>query len=225
MIARRRAPDHDSDPPRRSSLTSGLATLGILADHPVTTLRGVGPSLGGKLADYGVYSVEDLLYHLPLRYQDRTRVTPIAALVEGADVVVEGEVKLADIAYGRRRSLVVLFTDMFQEQVEEERLFESLRHLKYNKHEVILFHLTDRKTELDFSFDNTPRRFTDVESGARIDLYPENVRESYQKALQEYLKSIRLMCGKYGIKYFPVDIAEPFARVINTFLVERQRFA
>jgi len=125
----------------------------------------------------------------------------------------------------RRRSLVVLFTDMFQEQVDDERLFESLRHLKYNKHEVILFHLTDRKTELDFSFDNTPRRFTDVETGAQIDLYPENVRESYQEALQDYLKSIRLVCGKYGIKYFPVDIAEPFARVINTFLVERQRFA
>ena len=125
----------------------------------------------------------------------------------------------------RRRSLVVLFTDMFQNQVDEQRLFESLRHLKYNKHEVILFHLTDRKTELDFSFDNTPRRFTDVETGARIDLYPENVRESYQQALEDYLKSIRLVCGKYGIKYFPVDIAEPFTRVINTFLVERQRFA
>ena len=125
----------------------------------------------------------------------------------------------------RRRSLVVLFTDMFQDQVDEERLFESLRHLKYNKHEVTLFHLTDRKTELEFSFDNTPRRFTDVETGERIDLYPENVRESYQEALQDYLKSIKLVCGKYGIKYFPVDIAEPFARVINTFLVERQRFA
>ncbi|MFZ9002971.1 MAG: DUF58 domain-containing protein [Robiginitalea sp.] len=125
----------------------------------------------------------------------------------------------------RRRSLVVLFTDMFQEQVDQERLFESLRHLKYNKHEVILFHLTDHKTELEFSFGNTPRRFTDVETGQRIDLYPENVRESYQKALQDYLKSLRLVCAKYGIKYFPVDIAEPFSRVINTFLVERQRFA
>jgi uncharacterized protein (DUF58 family) len=125
----------------------------------------------------------------------------------------------------KRRSLVVLFTDMFQDEVASERLFESLRHLKYNKHEVILFHLTDRKTELDFSFDNTPRRFTDVETGQRIDVYPDNIREAYQNALQDYLKSLRLVCMKYGIKYFPVDIAEPFARVLNTFLVERQRFA
>ena len=125
----------------------------------------------------------------------------------------------------KRRSLVVLFTDMFQEQVEDQRMFEALRHLKYNKHEVILFHLTDRKTELEFDFENTPRRFTDVETGKRIDLYPENVRESYQKALEGYLKSIKLVCAQYGIKYMPVDIAEPFVRVINTFLVERQRFA
>jgi uncharacterized protein (DUF58 family) len=125
----------------------------------------------------------------------------------------------------KRRSLVVLFTDMFQEEVDEQRLFESLRHLKYNKHEVILFHLTDRKTELDFAFENTPRRFTDMETGQRIDLYPETVREPYQKALEDYLRSLKLVCAKYDIKYFPVDIAEPFARVLNTFLVERQRFA
>lgn len=125
----------------------------------------------------------------------------------------------------KRRSLVVLFTDMFQDAVDEERLFESLRHLKYNRHEVILFHLTDAKTELEFAFENTPRRFTDVETGQRIDLYPETVRASYQQALEQYLKSLRLVCAKYDIKYFPVDIADPFARVLNTFLVERQRFA
>ena len=111
MIARCRALDHDTQHSAQSPAAGGVATLGILSDHPVTTLRGVGPSLGGKLADYGVYSVEDLLYHLPLRYQDRTRVTPIGALVEGADVVIEGDVKLADIAYGRRRSLVVRLQD------------------------------------------------------------------------------------------------------------------
>jgi uncharacterized protein (DUF58 family) len=125
----------------------------------------------------------------------------------------------------KRRSLVVLFTDMLQTEVDDERLFEALRHLKYNKHEVLLFHLTDRKTELDFAFENTPRRFTDVETGQRIDLYPENVRESYQKALQEYLHALRLVCGRYNIKYLQVDVAEPFARVMNAFMVERQRFA
>ena len=124
----------------------------------------------------------------------------------------------------KRRSLVVLFSDLFQNQVDDERLFEALRHLKYNKHEVLLFHLTDKRTELDFAFDNTPRRFTDVETGAHIDLYPERIKESYQEVLEAYMKSLKLICAKYDIKYVPVDIADPFTRVMNTFLVERQRF-
>jgi ATP-dependent DNA helicase RecG len=82
-----------------------------IAGIPVQELRGVGPSLAGKLADYGVYQVEDLLFHLPLRYQDRTRVTPIAAAVEGSDLVIEGEVRAADVVFGRRRSLVARIQD------------------------------------------------------------------------------------------------------------------
>ncbi len=84
---------------------SGIARI------PVRELRGVGPRLAARLADYGVHQVEDLLFHLPLRYQDRTRVTPIAAAREGDDVVVEGEVRAADIVFGRRRSLVARIQD------------------------------------------------------------------------------------------------------------------
>ena len=125
----------------------------------------------------------------------------------------------------RRRSLVVLFSDMFQDRVADERVFEALRHLKYNKHEVILFHLTDRATELDFDFENSPKRFLDVETGQHVDLYPDTVRNSYRQALEAYLTSLKLICGRYGIKYVGVDIADPFARVLNAFMVERQRFA
>jgi ATP-dependent DNA helicase RecG len=82
-----------------------------IAATPVRALRGVGPNLAGKLAGCGVHRVEDLLFHLPLRYQDRTRVTPIAALREGIDAVIEGEVRAADVALGRRRSLMARLQD------------------------------------------------------------------------------------------------------------------
>ena len=71
----------------------------------------MGPKLAARLADYGVHQVEDLLFHLPLRYQDRTRVTAIAAAREGADLVIEGEVRAADVVFGRRRSLVARIQD------------------------------------------------------------------------------------------------------------------
>jgi ATP-dependent DNA helicase RecG len=82
-----------------------------LAATPVSRLRGVGPSLSAKLAQAGIEQVQDLLFHLPLRYQDRTRITPIGALREGEDAVIEGEIRVADISFGRRRSLVCRIQD------------------------------------------------------------------------------------------------------------------
>ena len=84
---------------------SGIVAISI------QQLRGVGPKMAAKLADYGVHDVQDLLFHFPLRYQDRTQVTPIAAAREGLDLVIEGEVKLADIVFGKRRSLVARIQD------------------------------------------------------------------------------------------------------------------
>ncbi len=82
-----------------------------IARRSVRELRGVGPRLAEKLADYGITHIEDLLFHLPLRYQDRTRITPIAAARDGMDVVVQGEVRAADVVFGRRRSLVARIQD------------------------------------------------------------------------------------------------------------------
>jgi ATP-dependent DNA helicase RecG len=82
-----------------------------IAELSVRELHGVGPKLANQLAEYGVKHIEDLLFHLPLRYQDRTRVTAIAAAREGVDLVIEGEVRAADIVFGRRRSLVARIQD------------------------------------------------------------------------------------------------------------------
>ncbi len=82
-----------------------------IAAISVRQLRGVGPKLAEKLADCGVREIQDLLFHLPLRYQDRTRVTPIAAAREGIDIVIEGKIKVADIVYGKRRSLMATIDD------------------------------------------------------------------------------------------------------------------
>jgi ATP-dependent DNA helicase RecG len=85
--------------------------VSAIANIPVRELRGVGPRLAARLADYGVHRVEDLLFHLPLRYQDRTRITPIGAAQEGIELVIEGEIRAADVVFGRRRSLVARIQD------------------------------------------------------------------------------------------------------------------
>ena len=82
-----------------------------LAAVPVTAIKGVGAALAEKLAKVGLETLQDLLFHLPLRYQDRTRIVPIGALRPGQDAVVEGTVTGADIVMGRRRSLLVRLHD------------------------------------------------------------------------------------------------------------------
>jgi uncharacterized protein (DUF58 family) len=123
-----------------------------------------------------------------------------------------------------KRSLIFLFTDMFQTTTDDDGLFEALRHLKYNKHEVVLFHLMDKGKELYFDFDNVPKRFLDVETREYIDLYAENVRETYNMAVENYFAALRLKCGQYRIRYVEVDIHANFSKVLNTYLVERQQF-
>ncbi len=125
----------------------------------------------------------------------------------------------------KRRSLVFLFTDMFQEDKEEAELFEALKHLKYNKHEVILFHVIDKERELNFNFDNSPKRFTDVETGAHIDLYAGNYKDSYQKAIKDYFSELQMECAKYRIKYVQADIGENFDKILTTYFIERQKFS
>jgi uncharacterized protein (DUF58 family) len=117
----------------------------------------------------------------------------------------------------KRRSMVFLFTDMFQSDLEAKKLFEALQHLKYNKHEVILFHVYDRDKEIEFGFSNKPRRFVDVETGEHIDLYAENIKENYEEAIETYFRALKLQCGQYRIKYVPVDIQGDFTTILTTY--------
>ncbi len=122
-----------------------------------------------------------------------------------------------------RRSLIVLFTDMFQPG-QQDRLFSALQHLKHNKHKVVLFHVIDERTEFSFDFDNRPRKFVDVETGETIQLYADAVRESYKKGVQSYLDEIAMGCAKYGIRYVRVDSGDSFEKIMTTYLVEKQSF-
>ena len=77
----------------------------------VETLNGVGPALASKLHKLGLFSLQDLLFHLPLRYIDRTQITPIGGIQPMTEVVIEGEVRASDVVFGRRRSLVCRVQD------------------------------------------------------------------------------------------------------------------
>lgn len=124
--------------------------------EPVTTLRGVGAKMASRLAEIGIRSLEDLLFHFPLRYQDRTQVTPIAGLRDQVDAVIEGTVRGAAVTMGRRRTLLV--------KVEDSTGLLTVRFFHFRQAQVTQF-----KTGARVQLFGTPRR---LGSGTEV-IHPE----------------------------------------------------
>ena len=122
-----------------------------------------------------------------------------------------------------RRSMIVLFTDMLQTK-DDNALFNALQHLKHDKHKVVLFHVIDDKTELNFDYDNAPRKFIDIENGEEVTLFAENVKEIYEENVQSYFKKLAQTCAQNKIKYVPVNVGADFEKILTTYLVEKQSF-
>ena len=120
-----------------------------------------------------------------------------------------------------KRSLVVIFSDMFENQEETDAIFAALQHLKHNRHEVLLFHVTDHKTELNFDFEERPYEFIDMEQGERLRLHPSQVKEAYQKHMQAYYHDLKIKCGQARIDFIEADISQGFDQVLRTYLVKR----
>jgi uncharacterized protein (DUF58 family) len=122
-----------------------------------------------------------------------------------------------------RRSLVVIFSDMFSHQEELESIFSALQHLKYNKHEVVLFHVVDKRHELDFEFENRPYIFVDMETGEKVNLQPNQVKDFYVEQVQKYKQAIKLKCLQYKIDFVEADIEEGFQQVLMPYLMKRSK--
>jgi uncharacterized protein (DUF58 family) len=122
-----------------------------------------------------------------------------------------------------RRSLVVVLSDMFDNSVDQEQLFSALQHLKFNKHEVILFHITDKKTELDFNFENRPYTFVDSETGEEVKAHPNEVRDTYLSKMDNFLHELSVKCGQYGIEFVPADISDGFNNVLLRYMIKRKK--
>ena len=122
-----------------------------------------------------------------------------------------------------RRSLVVLFSDMFENIKDQDSVFSALKHLRHNKHEVVVFHVLDAAKELDFEFENRPYLFEDMETGEKLKLHPSQVKELYQKEMKKNLNELKIKCGQYNIEFVPVDIRAPFAQVLLPFFVKRKK--
>ena len=122
-----------------------------------------------------------------------------------------------------KRSMVVIFSDMFEQTEEIDTLFSALQHLKHNKHEVILFHVVDKSKEIDFQFENRPYLFIDMESGEKIRLQSNQVKDSYVKQMSEFIEQLKVKCLQYRIDFVEADINKGFRPILQSYLVKRSK--
>ncbi len=122
-----------------------------------------------------------------------------------------------------RRSLVMIFSDMFEPGENMEALYGALQHLKHNKHEVVLFHVVDKSKEILFEYDNRPHIFIDIETGEKVELQPNQVREHYMSQVNNFKDELKNRCLQYKIDFVEADINEGFKLILQQYLVKRQK--
>ncbi len=122
-----------------------------------------------------------------------------------------------------KRSLVMIFSDMFDHIDDAEELFSALQHLKYNKHEVILFHVTDKRYEEDFEFENRPYLFIDIETGEKVRVQSNQVKEYYVNQIKKYKALLKLKCMQYKIDFVEADINQGFKQILTPYFVKRKK--
>ncbi|MFD0793525.1 DUF58 domain-containing protein [Mucilaginibacter litoreus] len=123
-----------------------------------------------------------------------------------------------------QRSMIIIFSDMLENSISAEKtqaLFAAIQHLKYRKHEVIIFNVSDSQKERNFNFDNKPHHFIDMETGAEVRIHPGKVRESYQEAIEQYRYHLMLKCAQYNIQLIDADIDKGYNDILKTYLIKR----
>ena len=162
--------------------------------------------------------------HLQLLYNElRTYLNPKNIGLQKKTNTAELLHNLSEMIH--QRSLVILFSDMFLGNNEDaEHLFSALQHLKYNKHEIVIFHVTDKKFEQEFEFANRPYKFIDLENGNIIKLNPNEVRETYITRTQALTNELKLKCGQFDIDIIEADINKGFNEILKPYLIKRAKY-
>ncbi len=121
-----------------------------------------------------------------------------------------------------RRSLIIIFTDFIDNPSKIEELFHALQHLKHNKHEVIVFHVVQKKTEIDFELENRPYYLVDMETGEKMKVQPSELKANYSQRITAYFEDLKVRMINNKIDFVQVDIDQGYDQVLLSYLLKRQ---
>ncbi len=121
-----------------------------------------------------------------------------------------------------RRSLVIIFSDLLGIS-DLDKLYGALKHLKHNKHEVVIFHVLHDNYEKKLSYENRPYTFIDMETGEQVKLNPTQIKEKYNSLVVKNNLELKNKCGQYHIDYVAANIEQGFQQVLLQYLIKRQK--
>jgi uncharacterized protein (DUF58 family) len=122
-----------------------------------------------------------------------------------------------------RRSLVVIFSDMFDASEDLGEVFKALQHLKHNKHEILVFHVSDHDTELEFGFEDRPHEFIDLETGDKIRLNPAEIKPKYLASLKSFHDDLMMKCHQLKIELVQANSKTDYHGVLQAYLIKRAK--
>lgn len=181
----------------------------------------VGISLFNEKLDLHTQAKSSQRHHVYL-YSELEKC--LAKFNEQAKKETHSETALHAIAeLCHQRSLIIIFSDLLDDPENTDRLFEALQHIRHNKHEVILFHVSEKKNEIDFELENRPYTLVDMETGEKMKLQPAEIKEKYQNEIRAYFNEIEMRCVKERIDFMPADISEGYEQILLKYLIKRQK--
>jgi len=160
---------------------------------------------------------EKFLYHQLERYLEEPVKDKKTKIAENLHKIAESLPK---------RSMIVLFSDLFENSSDESALsdiFSALQHLKFNKHEIIIFNVLEKKHELEFNFDNRPYHFIDAESGRQIKLNPTHYSEEYKRMMTVFKENLDAKCAQLKIDLVNAYLEDGFNPTLSAWLIKRNK--
>jgi uncharacterized protein (DUF58 family) len=122
-----------------------------------------------------------------------------------------------------KRSLILLFTDLLEGHDKIDELFRAVQHLKHQKHEVIIFHVHDKNLEMNFELENRPYTLIDMETGEKLKIETNDIRQRYLSAVTTYFDEIELRAKQYAVDFVKTDINEGLEKVLVSYMLKRKR--
>jgi uncharacterized protein (DUF58 family) len=131
---------------------------------------------------------------------------------------------LHDVAeLSHKRSMIIVFSDLLHQGENLDEFYNAIQHIKHNKHELIIFNVISKEYELDFNFEDRPYDFVDMESGERLKIQPEEIRDKYQELVKDFFGQIEKKCTGYGVDFIPAYIEEGYKTILLNYLLKRQK--